>query len=111
MCSVSMYRKFCANLALETGTRVFAVNYRKAPEFPFPCAQLDAFDTAVYLYDNCKALNLDVNRLVFAGDSAGGQLVINCWVRINLIFFNLTLELQWKVSTNFKYFLFCLSTA
>jgi len=82
MCSVSMYRKFCANLALETGIRVFAVNYRKAPEYPFPCAQLDAFDTAVYLYDNCKALNLDVNRLVFAGDSAGGQLVINCWYRL-----------------------------
>lgn len=83
MCSVSMYRKFLANLALKTSTTVYAVNYRKAPEHPFPSAQLDAFDTAVYLFQNAEKMDLDPDNVVFAGDSAGGQLAVNCWYRLH----------------------------
>ena len=83
MCSVSMYRKFLANLALKTSTTVYAVNYRKAPEHPFPSAQLDAFDTAVYLFQNAENFDLDPENVVFAGDSAGGQLAVNCWYRLH----------------------------
>ena len=67
MCSVSMYRKFLSNLALKTNSIVYSVNYRKAPEHPFPAAQLDAFNTAVYLYKNSKKYKIDTDNVVFSG--------------------------------------------
>lgn len=58
------------------GYAVAAVNYRKAPEYPFPAARDDVMDAINYLKVNAGELNLDANRIVLLGRSAGGQLVL-----------------------------------
>merc|ERR1712235_17117 len=84
MCHVKMYRKFLTNLANHSGSVVFCVNYRKAPEHPFPAGQLDVFDSTLYLFQNASKYGFDPNEVIFTGDSAGGFLSINCWYRFHL---------------------------
>ena len=71
-------------LANHTGSVVFCVNYRKAPEHPFPAGQLDVFDSTLYLFQNASKYGFDPNEVIFTGDSAGGFLSINCWYRFHL---------------------------
>jgi len=64
----------CRILAAESGARVIAVNYRLAPEHKFPTAMDDAFAAVNWIEKNASALGVDANRIVVAGDSAGGTL-------------------------------------
>ncbi|KAF9357655.1 hypothetical protein BGX26_003330 [Mortierella sp. AD094] len=88
LCSPKTHTHMLAQLAKDVGpgTRVFSVDYRRAPEHPFPAAIHDAF--AAYLYltepnhtaivlDEASAaeeLSVDPKDIVVAGDSAGGNL-------------------------------------
>lgn len=59
--------------------RAFAVNYRKAPQYPFPCALQDALAAYLYLlYPPPEAKHRPVppGQIVIAGDSAGGGLTL-----------------------------------
>ncbi|KAJ1724170.1 hypothetical protein LPJ61_005766, partial [Coemansia biformis] len=56
----------------EAGVRVLVANYRLAPEHPFPAAILDAFIVYKFLLQQ----GFDANRIVVAGDSAGGHLAL-----------------------------------
>ncbi|MEX1307181.1 MAG: alpha/beta hydrolase [Eubacteriales bacterium] len=60
--------------AHELGCPVFSVEYRLAPEFPFPFGQNDCFAVLEYLNKNAKELGLDATRAVVTGESAGGGL-------------------------------------
>ena len=60
------------------------MNYRKAPEHPFPAGQLDVFDSTLYIFQNASKYGFDPNEVIFTGDSAGGFLSINCWYRFHL---------------------------
>ncbi len=64
----------CRLIALETGFKVISVDYRLAPEHPFPAAVDDAMAAARWVEENAADLDIDANRLVVAGDSAGGNL-------------------------------------
>ncbi|MGO4304315.1 alpha/beta hydrolase [Cupriavidus sp. RAF12] len=66
------YRTLTAALALEAQREVFAVDYRRAPEHPFPYALHDAFNAYKWLYER---LGEDPS-IVIAGDSAGGGLAV-----------------------------------
>ncbi|KAH8113227.1 lipase/esterase [Phellopilus nigrolimitatus] len=60
--------------------RVFAVNYRKAPQYPWPCPLHDVLSAYLYLTNPPpSALHSPVppEKIVIAGDSAGGGLCIN----------------------------------
>ncbi len=61
-----------ARLALGTGLRVLAPNYRLAPEHPFPAQVEDA--VAVYRW--LLGTGVKPEQVVFAGDSAGGGLAV-----------------------------------
>ena len=58
------------------GYAVAAINYRKAPENPFPAARNDVIAAIDYLKTHAKELSLDPNRIVLLGRSAGGQLAL-----------------------------------
>ncbi len=63
-----------AELALTTGATVIAVDYRLAPEHPFPAALEDAYTVFCWLQDSACSLNIDPHKLAVCGDSAGGNL-------------------------------------
>lgn len=57
------------------GYAVFNINYRLAPEHPFPAAIEDACQALRWVCDNADRYDADLDRLVLAGESAGGNLV------------------------------------
>lgn len=74
----------CRRISLEAAAVVVAVEYRKAPEFPFPCAVRDAIEAFRYLAGDWPEPGIDRSNLFVAGDSAGGTLaavVAQEWAR------------------------------
>ena len=61
----------CSEFARE-GFFVYNVNYRLAPQYPMPNASVDVVNALKKLPDLAKEYPLDLNKIVFTGDSAGG---------------------------------------
>ena len=61
-------------MANATGLRVASLDYRMAPEHPFPAPLDDCVTAASWLIDHGMELGIDPERLALAGDSAGGNL-------------------------------------
>lgn len=61
-------------LALETNTLVVSVDYRLAPETPFPGGLEDVYTALVWLHKHAKELEIDPDRIIVMGDSGGGCL-------------------------------------
>jgi acetyl esterase/lipase len=76
--SVNTHREFVARLARATGMRGLAINYRLAPEHPFPAALEDATGA----YDWLLAEGVEPSRIIIAGDSAGGGLALAALVAL-----------------------------
>ena len=72
--SVDTHDGPCRKLAVETGYPVVSVDYRLAPDHPFPAALRDCYATLEWAADGPAGLNADTEHLVVAGDSAGGNL-------------------------------------
>ena len=64
----------CRLIAAETGLRVVAVDYRLAPEHPFPAAHEDCLAAARLIASGPVELEAPVIGIAVAGDSAGGNL-------------------------------------
>ncbi len=64
----------CRFLAEHSGCRVLSVDYRLAPEDPFPAAVEDAAAALAWAAERAGDLGADPSRVAVAGDSAGGNL-------------------------------------
>ncbi|CAG8485879.1 13664_t:CDS:2 [Ambispora gerdemannii] len=73
--STRTHRDLNYRLSKSTGRRVFAINYRLAPEGPFPCGFHDVVHSYLYLTDP-NGLAIQPQNIVVAGDSAGGGLTL-----------------------------------
>jgi acetyl esterase/lipase len=72
MGSIKTHREMVSRIARASGARALAIDYRLAPEHPFPAAVEDS--TAAYRW--LLSTGVDPARLVIAGDSAGGGLTV-----------------------------------
>ncbi|TDD08145.1 alpha/beta hydrolase [Saccharopolyspora terrae] len=64
----------CRFLAKHAGIRVLSVDYRLAPEYPFPAALDDALAAYSYAVNNAADLGSSSDAIAVGGDSAGGNL-------------------------------------
>jgi len=64
----------CARLALRSGALVVALDYRLAPEHPFPAAVDDCLAASRWLRAHAREIGAASSRIAVAGDSAGGNL-------------------------------------
>jgi acetyl esterase len=72
--SLATYDSLCRALARGSGGVVVSVDYRLAPEHPFPAAVEDAHLALEWVARNAADLGGDARRLAVGGDSAGGTL-------------------------------------
>jgi acetyl esterase/lipase len=71
-CSPASHRPLVFALAARSGARTFSLDYRLAPEHPFPAA----LDDALAAYRGLLAHGIAADSIVIAGDSAGGGLAL-----------------------------------
>jgi acetyl esterase len=74
--NVETHDSFCAEAARTLDLPVISVDYRLAPEHPFPAAPDDCEAATRWIAESPAELGLAVTSLVLAGDSAGGNLTI-----------------------------------
>lgn len=72
--TLDAYDGICRKLALDSGYPVLAVDYRLAPEHPYPAALDDSFAVLEWLSNSGADKGLDPSRIALAGDSAGANL-------------------------------------
>ena len=71
---MDIYDQTCRRMAKEVGCVVIAVDYRLAPEHPFPAAPEDCFLATAWVFNNSKDLNIDSSKIGVWGESCGGNL-------------------------------------
>lgn len=76
--SAATHDVLCRHLAHLAHCAVISVDYRLAPQYKFPTAVEDAWDSLVWLREQAGALGLDGMRIAVGGDSAGGTLAAVC---------------------------------
>lgn len=68
--------KIAKEYAKKLSCRVVYVDYRLAPKYPFPYPTEDCFAAYKWVLENEVMLNIDKNKIILGGDSAGGNLAI-----------------------------------
>ena len=76
--SLDSHRHLAAEAGRAAGTRTLAIDYRMAPEYPFPAAVDDTVAAYRYLLSN----GIAPGNIALAGDSAGGGLVVGALLAI-----------------------------
>lgn len=74
LCDLDSHDSTCRLLCNEAQSVVVSVDYRLAPEARYPAAADDCYLATEWAVANAADLGADPNRLVVAGDSAGGNL-------------------------------------
>ncbi|MFM8894245.1 MAG: alpha/beta hydrolase, partial [Actinomycetales bacterium] len=82
MGSLDGYDRRCSTYAAQTGVPVIAVDYRLAPEHPYPAAVDDVTDAVTWVASHAEEFGIDPDRIAIAGDSAGGGIAAGVTLRL-----------------------------
>ena len=74
MGSIQMMDAWCQRIAAEIDAVVVSVEYRLAPENPFPAGVEDCYAALAWTAAQAEAIGIDTERIAVAGQSAGGGL-------------------------------------
>jgi acetyl esterase len=74
LCDLESHDGFCRAMARHTESVVVSVDYRLAPEHRAPAAARDVFAAFCWVAAHASELGVDPERILIAGDSAGGNL-------------------------------------
>ncbi len=69
---ISMDDPTCSRYAKELNAVVVSVEYRLAPENPYPAGSDDIFEAWKWMLENAEQLGIDPERILIAGQSGGG---------------------------------------
>jgi acetyl esterase len=72
--SVESHDSVCRAICMQTPCAVLSVDYRLAPEHPFPTPLVDCVNATRWAHLNATSLGCDPNRIAIGGDSAGGNI-------------------------------------
>ena len=72
--SIHSHDAVCRRIAKESGCCVISVDYRLAPEHPYPIPLDDCYGATRHVVDHASDFGIDPNRIALVGDSAGGNL-------------------------------------
>lgn len=72
------HRNLVSRIARATGMRAISMDYRKAPEHPYPAA----LDDVIKVYEHYLQQGVPAHIIGFGGDSAGGNLVMSSLLRL-----------------------------
>lgn len=73
--NVDSYTKVCTHLADFTNHIVLSINYRLAPEYPFPTGLMDCYQVVQTILNHPETFQITKEQIALMGDSAGGNLV------------------------------------
>jgi len=76
--SISSHRPLAGNVAIASKTRTLLIDYRLAPEHPFPAG----IEDSIKAYEWLLAQGFSPDRTVIAGDSAGGTFALNLLIHL-----------------------------
>jgi len=69
------HEALCRRLSVDTSMRFLAIDYRLAPEHPFPASVNDAIDVLRYVVEHVEEFASPGTKVIAMGDSAGASLV------------------------------------
>ena len=76
ICSLDTHDGVCRRLANASGLRVASLDYRMAPEHPFPAPLDDCVASTRWVAAHAGEIGFESDRLALAGDSAGANLAL-----------------------------------
>ncbi len=79
--SIDTHKSLVARIAQKAGTYALTIDYRLAPEHPYPAALNDAIDAYKWLLEK----NYQPKNIVIAGDSAGGGLTLATLLKLKAL--------------------------
>lgn len=74
--SLETHQSVVAELAAKTGLVAIALDFRMAPEHPFPAAVEDCYSALCGVADEAARLSVDPDRMVISGDSSGANMAV-----------------------------------
>lgn len=72
--SVKHYQKFLELYVSQSGIPLVGIDFRLAPEFPFPTPVNDAYSALEYVSKNADLFKIDPSRMILLGDSSGAGI-------------------------------------
>jgi acetyl esterase len=73
--------RYCSHLAEHLNCLIWDVDYRLAPEEPFPAAAEESFGIIEYAFSHTKELGVNACRIALAGHSSGGNLAASACIK------------------------------